>query len=150
MYDDNNRPVDCVYYDYELKALHKAFDSLYKIFKRIEKRADRRQTVQISKSLFDYYDRKSDLKVVPQKYFDFRYGEYRICLFRYRNKVSVLTVGFSWPECPSRVIDYSGVGNLYGEFDVVNIDCLNMFQSCVYWFVLHFMADCAADDDIPF
>ena len=151
MYEDSPaKPAECVYYDYELVQLRKNFLELYKLFKKIEKRAERRQTVQISKSLFDYYDRKTDLKVVPQKYYDFRYGEYRICLFRYLNKISVLTVGFRYPDKPFREVPYTGSGFLYGEFNTYD-QALDLFREIVYYFVFYLIPDLNSSDiDIPF
>lgn len=149
MYEDSPaKPAACVYYDYELVQLRKDFTELYKIFKRIEKRAERRQTVQISKSLFDYYDRKSDLKVCPQKYYDFRYGEYRICLYKFYSKISILCVGFQYPYQFKRDCPYKGCGFLYGEYDTY-VSALPLFSEIVYWFCLYFIYD-VEPEEIPF
>lgn len=124
---------DCVYYDVELKRLSKDFDDLYKVFKEIKKRADRRQTLQISKSVFDYYERKQDFKVCPQRYFDFRYNNVHIALYRFRGALCILLVGCELPSgfALPQLNDFCGSGILYGPFDDENY-CKLVFADICY------------------
>ena len=140
---------ECVYYDYDLKELSSSFDSLYKTFKRIRKRAERRQTVQISKSLFDYYEKKQDIIKIPQKYFDFRCDNDRICVYKYRNFYSVLCVGFDYPSQGVKRFEYwSGAGTPYGKFSIAR-DAIPLFIEIVYWYVTNILTTLNIED-VPF
>ena len=141
---------DCVYYDSELRQLRRSFDECRKIFSDIEKRAQRRQTVQCSKSLFDYYERKQDFKVCPQKYFDFRMDSFRICMFIYKGFYSVLCTGFT-PlngEIMERK-EFVGAGRLFGKFRTWS-DCEPLFRMLVNEFVLRYISDFDDNEVIPF
>ena len=141
---------DCVYYDAELRKLRSLFKETDKVFKDISKRAERRQTVQCSKSLFDYYERKADFKVCPQKYFDFRMDEYRICMFLYKGFYSVLCVGFAplQAEIMERK-DFVGAGCLFGKFKSWK-DCEALFRIIVSSFVRRYIADYDDEENVPF
>ena len=140
---------DCVFYDYELRQLRRSFLEIYKTFKNIEKRADRAQTVQISKSLFDYYNRKSDMKACPQKYYDLRNGDVRICLFAYQGRYSVLVSGFKWDSRRERLSDYSGDGILYGSY-ATPYEAVPLFHEIVFDYVAREGTLINPDNDIPF
>lgn len=131
--DDVSRYSDCYFYDVDLRELSASFDSIYKVFKRIRKRAERRQTVQISKTIFDYYDRKADLARVPQKYYDFRNGTDRICLYAYRGFYSVLCVGFMYPKLYKREDIYLGVGFPYGKTKSLD-EIKKLFYEILWWY----------------
>ena len=137
---DVQRLSECYYYDFDLKELSENFDNLYKIFKRIRKRAERRQTIQISKSIFDYYSKKDDLKRIPQKYFDFRHGDIRVCLYKYRNSFSVVCVGFDYPYESRREDYYIGVGTPYGSFATYDL-AVPLFEQIVKWYLDNFVFD---------
>lgn len=146
--NDISHASDCVYYDSELKQLRRSFDEIYKVFKRIEKRASRAQTIQISKSVFDWYSRKADLKVCPQKYYDFRFGEYRICLYVYHSKFSILCLGFQ-PPFPRRDEYFPSSGTLYGEFDNYR-QALPLLSEILYYFCTNVLLTFDFFEDIPF
>ena len=153
MDSDISHASDCVFYDAELKKLRLAFKDADKILKDISKRAERRQTVQISKSLFDYSERSRDFRVVPQKYFDFRLDNYRICLFVYKGKISVLCVGFELPFPADRVDDFVGSGSLYYRLNSFN-SAVKKFRQAVKWFLdsyaIKFEYDDVLTENIPF
>ena len=129
MNSDISHASDCVFYDAELKRLRLAFKEADTVLKDIAKRAERRQTVQISKSLFDYSERSRDFRVVPQKYFDFRLDNFRVCLFVYKGKLSVLCVGFELPFPSHRVDDFVGSGNLYYRLSSFNTAVKNIREA---------------------
>lgn len=147
MENDLYRQSDCVYYDVELKELSKHFDAIYKIFKDIRKRAERCQTVQINKSLFDFYQRKDTLKVSPQEYYDFRLDDVRICIFRYHGFYSVLVTGIDILELDYRA-EWIGKGKLYGKFNTY-VQAVPMYIDLVCQFVMKFLAKYSSED-IPF
>lgn len=84
---------NCVYYDDELKELDSAVKVLSSVFKRIHKRAERRQTQQLSKSVFDYWERRTYSDKMPQFFYDFRYDPFRVCVYRKSGNLFVLVVG---------------------------------------------------------
>ena len=138
MDSDFNHPSDCVFYDSELRQLRAAFKSCSDIFKKIDKRASRAQTIQINRSLFDYSERKKDMKVIPQKYYDFRFDNYRICIYFYKGRYSILCVGFDWIHDYLRVCDFSGAGHLYCEGS--SLDSMTLaFRRCVEYFLNEFL-----------
>ena len=134
MNSDISHDSDCVFYDSELKRLRSAFADADKILKGIAKRAERRQTVQISKSLFDYVESSKELRVAPQKFYDFRFGDVRICPFVYKSRFSVLVVGYSLDSPETLVRDYQGAGELHYRFDSLDV-CLETFRYIVECFV---------------
>ena len=149
---DISHASDCVFYDSELKQLRASFKSAYDTLKRIEKRAERRQTIQISQSLFDYVERERTKITVPQQFYDFKYADYRICIYHYHSKYSVLCVGFEFFAERWRQCDFYGNGRLYGEFDSFK-DCLNLYCYAIDFFinrVLHYKDLDLYDNDIPF
>ena len=143
--DEITRFSECYFYDYDLKELSSSFDSLYKVFRRIKKRAERRSTLQISKSVFDYYEKKQDLKVTPWKYYDFRYNDYRICIWRYRQYYSVVCVGFEYPQESRRDDIWLGAGLPYGKFESY-VEAVPLFDEIVYWFIHNVITSLDVDE----
>ena len=134
MNSDLGHASDCIFYDSELKSLKAHFKECATILKNIDKRAERRQTVQISKSLFDYAERGKDLKVQPQKYYDFVMDNYRICVFKYKGKYSILCVGFDYEMDYLRDCDFYGAGRLFFETDLLE-SAVVYFRRVVSYFV---------------
>ena len=134
MNSDISHNPSCVFYDYELKKLSSLFREGNKIFRNIEKRAERRQTVQISKSLFDYVERCRVLDICPQEFYDFRCGDYRICIYRYKKRFSILCVGFEYIQRYYLRKNYEGLGNLYYEFATLK-EVIPYYYSVVYYFL---------------
>lgn len=151
MNSDLMHDSDCVFYDAELKRLRKLFKDTYDIFKSIEKRAERRQTVQISKSLFDFAERKQLMKVCPQQYYDFRMNEFRVSVYMYKGRYHVLTVGFSYYPSALSIEQLEGVGHLYyGNVYLKSV--IPRFREIVEYFVDRYIKDWddISHEDIPF
>lgn len=139
MNSDISHASDCVFYDSELRSFRRSFDECYKILKDIQKRAERRQTVQISRSLFDYSERKTDFKCNPMKYFDFRMDDVRICLYFYKGFYSVLCLGFTYDKFFLRDDGFVGAGELY--YKEKNIDsCIPHFRKVLLFFVQQYVS----------
>lgn len=150
MDSDIQHVSDCVFYDSELSALKKSFRDAYKILKDIDKRADRRQTVQISKSLFDYSEKRKDLAKMPNYFYSFNFLDYKIAIFRYQKKYHVLTNGFTWSSDYVSRCEWLFDGHLYLDFDTVQ-DCIKPFLDCVAYFVRSYLIDYFTDSEcIPF
>ncbi len=136
MDSDVGHAIDCVYYDSELKDLKASFKEAYSILKRIDKRAERRQTVQVSKSLFDYVEKQGMLRAVPSEFFDFKYNDTRICIYRFKKSYAILVIGFDWSTTEYELwrSDYFGVGHLYGYFKTPK-DAMPAYLKCVHYFL---------------
>ena len=147
---DIEHASDCIFYDTEIKELRKKFKESYEILKAIEKRCDRRQTVQISKSLFDYVERSKTFRAVPQSFFCFISRDVKICIYRYRQYYSVLVVGFDYNDLDKCFNDYIGVGKLYGNFKSVD-ECVPLYYKIVAYYLHNVVKFDMLDlDDIPF
>ena len=142
---------DCVYYDSELRRLSKLFDEQYKIFKNIKKRAERRQTIQISKSLFDYVEKSRTRFTCPQTFYDFKYDDYRVCIYFYSGKYSILCIGFDFRDGNFRSLDWFGKGKLYGEFKNLS-DSLALYCNAVDYLLNRVLRykELPLSDDVPF
>lgn len=152
MDSDISHASDCVFYDSELRLFRRSFDDCYRVLKQISKRAERRQTVQISKSLFDYSERKTDFRVCPQKYFDFRMDEFRICIYLYKGRYSVLCVGWCPKAESMERKDFIGSGRLFGLYRTYK-EAFPVFRKFVLAFVDEYIRDWDEsfyDKDIPF
>lgn len=136
MNSDISHASDCVFYDSELKSFKQKFKEINQILKDIDKRAQRRQTIQISKSLFDYIETVKTKEHCPQILYDFRDDFVRICPYRVKGRFSVLVVGFDYPFVPLFNCEFSGVGLFYGDFDKLD-DCLVLYRKIVYYYLLN-------------
>lgn len=96
MNSDVMHESDCVYYDKELRILSRNFKECYNILKDIEKRADRKETVQISKSLFDYVELSKAVEKFPQIKYDFKFDDVRVYISKINNCFVVNVVGFQY------------------------------------------------------
>lgn len=150
MESDISHASDCVFYDVELREISKLVKQLYKVTKSIEKRSERRQTIQISKSLFDYVERSRSKSKVPTEFYNFHDDDVAIKIYRYKGFYRILVIGFEYPR--SRLFffeDWVGKGYLHGEFKTLD-DCIPYFYSVVsyYLFDVKFI-DKLPLDDIP-
>lgn len=139
---------DCVYYDSELRELSQLFKDSYDVLKRIRKRADRHQTQQISKSLFDYVELKKTRSKVPQQFYDFVFDDYRVCIYYWRGYYSVMVVGFDFPY-EYRNSDTFGVGTLHGEYKTIE-DCFKLFLRAISYLISQIMRLGDLFDEVPF
>lgn len=140
---------DCIYYDSELRELNRYFKEANDILKRISKRAERRQTTQISKSLFDYVDIKKHVFKVPQTLYDFVYDSVRVCIYFYRGRYSVLVVGFEYPSdfrSDAKLFDYA---KLYGSYKTLD-ECKPFYLKILFYCLNNICRIGDLFEDIPF
>lgn len=71
-----------VYYDEDLRELRKTVKHLKDVMDLMEKRYYRHETIQISKSVFDYVTAKEMSIQYPQQLYNFQVGDYRIAIKR--------------------------------------------------------------------
>lgn len=133
MNSDIGHLENTVYYDSELKALDRAFKDCYEIFKQIRKRSERRETVQISKSLFDYVERKKFINSDPSLFFDLHFDDYRCCIYYWRKKYRILCLGFESPDFNMSLPEWKSTGNLYGSWSSLCDELYYFYlRSCLY------------------
>lgn len=89
-----NEKKSCIYYDADMALLRKQFKDLRNTFDAIEKRYIRHETVQLAKSIFDYCSQKDEYFQFPQHYYDYRSGDVRICIARYRHEYYIKVFGW--------------------------------------------------------
>lgn len=135
MDSDISHKFNCVYYDSELDVLRKNFTDCKKILDRIDKRARRASTMQVSKSLFDYVEKKRLLDSCPSEFYCFVCGDVKIQIVRYLSRYHVSVCGFKFDKiaeyyCESR-IDYT---DLYGDFDSYK-ECIPLFFDIVCYYL---------------
>ena len=80
-----HKDFPAIYYDHDLISLSKSFDELYNLFKVIKKRHDRKSTQRISKSVFDFVDRRDRLNQSPEMFYCCQVDCKRICIIHVKD-----------------------------------------------------------------
>lgn len=105
--------LECVFYDRDIKKLSRAFDDVYDVFKSIRKRVERKDTMKVARSTFDFYNRQEEVTRHPHNVFHFHDDISHISLeFNSKEKVyEVHSVGYNLPrsEFYNRVSSSCGV-----------------------------------------
>lgn len=103
-----------IFYDSDFAEIRGLVKKLSDLLKIMEMRIDRRETLQIAKSIFDYESQKEMYFHYPQMYYDFRFGDVRICIGRkkYKNtdEYFVNCCGFTPNERFNSTIGHYGYG----------------------------------------
>lgn len=86
MFFDSHTKFNNVYYDEDFHQLKNLFKKVTDLFKQIEARHNRFETVQIAKSVFDYCSKRDLTLQYPQEMYDFRFGDSRICIARRKDE----------------------------------------------------------------
>lgn len=68
---EKHSDLECVYYDRDLKKLDRCFNECFEVFKSIKKRVERKETVKVAKSVFDFYNRQEMVTHNPQSVYNF-------------------------------------------------------------------------------
>ena len=134
-------PFEChsswhnVYYDSDLERIRRLSNDLQNVLNEMTLRFDRHDTLQIAKSVFDYVTQREMYNFYPHMYYDFRFGDSRICigLSRANNEAHyfVKNVGC---VLDSRFNEYiSSFG--YGDFDDIE-SAKTLFSEIVRDFIL--------------
>lgn len=69
-----------LFYDADMKRLHSLFKELNDLFKNMYNRFEHKESTHIAKSVFDYVEKRDLLYIHPQCFYDFRFGDSRICI----------------------------------------------------------------------
>lgn len=75
-----------IFYDTDMSEIRSSVKRLNDVLKNIELRMSRSETLQIAKSVFDYEEQKEMYIHYPHMYYDFRFGDTRICIGRKKYK----------------------------------------------------------------
>lgn len=115
--EENKFVASCVYYDKDLKRLEDLFEETNEIFKDISTRFARKDTLEISTSIFKYME-KSVLKCKePRPFYQYVCDDIEIYIFSPRSGTyNIKLCGFSRKEITS--IGFNGVCSLPGYDDV--------------------------------
>lgn len=111
----------CLFLDAELSACWRAVKSLYDIFKVAKKRFDRRDTLQVSSSVAQFYQFTQDSVRYPYVLYDFIHKSDRICIVQNKGVYKVFC------SSPLKNFEPDESKLFYGHFDNLS-DCVN------YWF----------------
>ncbi len=147
---DVSHASDCIFYDSELKELQKSFKSAYEILRQISKRAERRDTIQMSKSLFDYVERKRTRTSDPAQFFNFVFDDYRCCIYRYRKLYRILCLGFECPFFARPIPEWTGAGNMYGSWLDISDDLVTYFGDTVVYLITKIIIPFIGRDGVIF
>ena len=69
-----------LYFDSDLREVFKISKELADVVKVIQNRFVHKETTHIAKSVFNYVEKKDLLYYQPQLFYDFRFGDIRICI----------------------------------------------------------------------
>lgn len=69
-----------LYFDSDLREIFKISKELSDVVKLIQNRFVHKETTHIAKSVFNYVEKKDLLYYQPQLFYDFRFGDIRICI----------------------------------------------------------------------
>lgn len=69
-----------LFYDSDMKRIHLIAKELFDLVKNMQNRYVHKESTQIAKSVFNYVERKDMLYTNPQCFYDFRFGDSRICI----------------------------------------------------------------------
>lgn len=69
-----------IFYDSDFVEIRKTVNHLNDLLKNMTLRFDRKDTLTIAKSVFDYVTQKEMYVHYPHMYFDFRFDDTRICI----------------------------------------------------------------------
>lgn len=84
----------CVIFDKDLKTLYRLVDTLYRFTSDMKNRFQHKETTLVAKSVFDYALKRDLYLTTPQVFYDFRYHDTRIFLFRTKKTYHVMSLGF--------------------------------------------------------
>lgn len=121
---------DNIFYDSDLKLIRKYVKRLSDLLNSMLLRMERRDTLQVAKSVFDYVSQKEMYFTYPHLYYDCRFGDWRICIgcnrahrgHHYYVSVSGVSVNARFNEYIS---EYG-----YGDFDSFE-KCVDLFAEIV-------------------
>lgn len=123
-----------IFYDKDLELIRKDVKHLADTLKNMQLRFERHETLQIAKSQFDYVTQKEMYTIYPQMYYDFRFGDTRICIGCNRKNNAkhyfVSCVGYKASYKFNKDISEFG----YGNFEKIE-EAQTLMQAIIYDFL---------------
>lgn len=129
----------CLFFDSELKSVMKCVTTLNDICKRVYKRFERRETIQIAPSVARYVEFDNELQRYPHLLFNFTSKNVRICICKIKRLYHILCINWK----PSRVSLFremaqsSDDDRIYGEWHSLDSQLLNRWLDCVFEYCSH-------------
>lgn len=124
------------FYDSDFEEIRKTVNHLDDILKAMTLRFERHDTLSIAKSVFDYVTQKEMYIHYPHLYYDFRFGDTRICVgkkhFKGKNLYFVNVCGFH-PQS-GRVLSHVHELGFFASEDINEV--LEGFSEVVREFIL--------------
>lgn len=120
-----------IFYDTDIKHIRVLVKELSDTLKAMELRMERHDTLQVAKSVFDYVSQKEMYFVYPYLYYDFRFGDWRVCIACYReHKAHRYYICVSGTTPPSRFNAYiTDLG--YGDFETLE-EAITLFSEIIH------------------
>lgn len=89
----------CLFFDSEFKALMKIISNANDIVKRIYKRFDRRETIQIAPSVARYVELDNEVQRYPHLLYSFTSRNVRICIVKIKSNYHILCLNYTPKNC---------------------------------------------------
>lgn len=122
----------CLFFDSEFKALMKCVSTMHDICKRIYKRFERRETIQISPSVARYVEFDEETRRYPHILYNFTARDARICIVHIKMRYHICCLNFEPSYTSTSLSPCSHDSRLYGDWSELNDEVLNRFLDCVF------------------
>lgn len=124
-----------IFYDSDFEEIRRSIKSINDVLKTMELRQVRRDTLQVARSIFDYESQKDYYLSYPHLYYDFRFGDSRICVgcknYHGQKEYFVNCAGYNPSARFNSYIGHFG----YGHSDTLE-GVLTLFSDIVRDFIL--------------
>ena len=97
-----------LFFDVEMTSVIRLVKQISDIIKRVEKRFERRETYNVSRSLCEAVTRDIQYTKYPWLYYDFRFDKVRICVVKVRNYYYIHYDGVPYDYIKS-FVDHNGL-----------------------------------------
>lgn len=112
---DTHSKFKNIFYDTDFSEIRKHINAISALLKTMDLRQTRSKTLQIAKSVFDYESQQDFYQQYPHLYYDFRFGDVRICIGcrKYKRDLEyfVNCCGWNPPEQFSPYVGHFGYGS---------------------------------------
>ena len=124
----------CLFFDSELKTVVKSVKILNDICKRVYKRFERRETIQIAPSVARYVEFDNEINRFPHLLFNFTAKKVRICICKIRDSFHILCINFvPKTSVMRRAMQRSWTDErLYGEWSKVEKEIIECWLDVVF------------------
>jgi len=121
-----------LFFDSEFRAVMKMVENMHDICKRIYKRFERRETIQISPSVARYVEFDEEIRRYPHILYNFTSKDVRICIVHIKTRYHICCINFQPSFSSTSLSPFYDDGRLYGDWDSMSDDVLNRWLDCVF------------------